>query len=350
MTRHFFGAPLRWPWHWGGYPACSRKIIVASRVGRRASAASLTNQRWHDAVHAVAHFRSPRAGPPGCAGYDNSRRTAAPAGRAPPRHRRRPPTRTTSSRRVVKASSSPARRRVSTPNMIGDSIAPTFVDGWRPVTEAVSPSGGAGRFKMADDTSPLPQDRLIIDYSYYSGVNYGPGTACRRPTCDWASTSSSRASRKPFSTARPRSNCAPRCPRSTIIGSHFGNLGMAIKGLVLCRCDLDVCAGMSMNVPTGPSVSYVLTGLPPPAPICYFTSRTHHREPVRSPAPLRRGSLEAFLSVLRPGIHPGGRGRQRGPGRRHHSLRILGPHLRPHLALCRPRGRILAPQGRLFAI
>ncbi len=51
-----------------------------------------------------------------------------------------------------------------------------------------------------------------------------------------------------------------------VIGSQIGNLGVAIKGLLLSRNDLDLSAGMSMNVPTGPGVNYFLTGLPPPGP------------------------------------------------------------------------------------
>jgi hypothetical protein len=58
-----------------------------------------------------------------------------------------------------------------------------------------------------------------------------------------------------------------RAPMSSIdvIGNQFDNLGLAFKGLLLSQNDLDVCAGMSMNVPTGPNVGYQLTGSPPPA-------------------------------------------------------------------------------------
>ncbi len=150
------------------------------------------------------------------------------------------------------------------PNMIGDSIAPTFFRVF-PSLFLVSPSGGAGRFKMADDTSPLPQDRLIADYSYYNGVNYGP---------DVAPVANVRLGVNEFEPGFEKTflngaaSVELRAPMSTVddIGSHFGNLGVALKALVYCQCDLDVCAGMSMNVPTGPSFSYALTGLPPPGP------------------------------------------------------------------------------------
>jgi hypothetical protein len=158
------------------------------------------------------------------------------------------------------------------PNMIGDSIAPTFFRIF-PSLFLVSPSGGPGRFKMADDTSPLPQDRFIADYSYCNGVNYGPNVA---PVANvrLGANEFEPGFEKTF--LNGAASVELRAPISAVddIGSHFGNLGVALKALVYCQCNLDVCAGMSMNVPTGPNYSYSLTGLPPPGPF------------IVSPAPL----------------------------------------------------------------
>ncbi len=38
-----------------------------------------------------------------------------------------------------------------------------------------SPGGVVGRLKIADDTSPMPRDRLIFDYNYFDGVPLFPG-------------------------------------------------------------------------------------------------------------------------------------------------------------------------------
>ena len=157
----------------------------------------------------------------------------------------------------------------STPNMIGDSIAPTFFNlaagtgGNTP-----TPAAGVGRFKMADDTSPLPQDRVILDYSYYSGLSYGAGAVAVPATNVRLGVNEFEPGfEKTFFNGA--ASFQLRAPMSSIdvIGSQFGNLGMALKGLVLSQDDLDVSAGMSMNVPTGPGVNYQLTGLVPPAPV-----------------------------------------------------------------------------------
>ena len=155
--------------------------------------------------------------------------------------------------------------------MIGDSIAPTFFNlaagtgGNTP-----TPAAGVGRFKMADDTSPLPQDRVILDYSYYSGLSYGAGAVAVPATNVRLGVNEFEPGfEKTFFNGA--ASFELRAPMSSInvIGSQFGNLGMALKGLVLSQDDLDVSAGMSMNVPTGPGVNYQLTGLVPPAPVIF---------------------------------------------------------------------------------
>jgi hypothetical protein len=152
------------------------------------------------------------------------------------------------------------------PNMIGDSMAPTFIRVF-PSLFVVSPSGGPGRFKMADDTSPLPRDRLIADYSYYNGVNYGPGFPAPTTNVRLGVNEFEPGFEKTFLSGA--ASIELRAPMSAIdgIGNNFGNLGVALKALVFSQRDLDVCAGMSMNVPTAPNLSIAITGLPPPGPI-----------------------------------------------------------------------------------
>jgi hypothetical protein len=120
---------------------------------------------------------------------------------------------------------------------------------------------------MADDTSPLPQDRVILDYSYYGGANYGQGIAAAPGTNVRLGVNEFEPGfEKTFLSGA--ASFELRAPMSAIdvIGSNFTDLGMAFKGLLLCENDLDVCAGMSINVPTCPSVDFQLTGLAPPFP------------------------------------------------------------------------------------
>jgi hypothetical protein len=80
---------------------------------------------------------------------------------------------------------------------------------------------------------------------------------------------------------------APGGPLSDVETSscHFGDMGIALKGLLVNRCDLAICAGMSMNVPTAPNS--VTTGLDDVAaanPACGVTSDAP-RGPKRAPSP-----------------------------------------------------------------
>lgn len=149
------------------------------------------------------------------------------------------------------------------PNMIGDFLAPTFVTvghfagtfGYV-VDTVASPGGGFGRFKMADDTSPLPQDRVLTDSSYFGGAlsANGAGGTTRLGVYGFEA-----GFEKTFLSGA--ASIEVRGPFSDVetVGTNFGDMGVALKGLLINRCDLAICAGMSMNVPTAPN--FVTSGL-----------------------------------------------------------------------------------------
>ncbi len=144
------------------------------------------------------------------------------------------------------------------PNMIGDWLVPTFVTvGHSGTSDCVSsPSGGFGRFKMADDTSPLPQDRVLLDNSYFSGA-YGANGA--GADTRFGVDGFEAGFEKTFLSGAASIELRAPLSNEDTLGTRFGDLGIAVKGLLINRSDLAICAGMSMNVPTGPNV--VDTGL-----------------------------------------------------------------------------------------
>jgi hypothetical protein len=142
------------------------------------------------------------------------------------------------------------------PNMIGDWLAPTFVTVVHQFeADAVSsPSGGFGRFKMADDTSPLPQDRVFTDSSYFGGALSADATGGYPGTTRLGIYGFEAGFEKTFLSGGASVEVrGPFCDVQTV-GSNFCDLGIAVKGLLVNRCDLAICAGMSMNVPTAPNV------------------------------------------------------------------------------------------------
>jgi hypothetical protein len=150
------------------------------------------------------------------------------------------------------------------PNMIGDFLDPTyvtvqhyiFITGPYATDSVSSPSGGFGRFKMADDTSPLPQDRVLVDNSYYGGALSadGAGGLTRQGIEGFEA-----GFEKTFLSGAASIEVRAPVSFDTTPGNRFGDLGVALKGLLVNRCDLAICAGMSMNVPTGQRV--VTSGL-----------------------------------------------------------------------------------------
>ncbi|MFO0844723.1 MAG: hypothetical protein U0797_20385 [Gemmataceae bacterium] len=121
-----------------------------------------------------------------------------------------------------------------------------------------SPSAGGlvGRQKIAEDNSPLPRDRFIFDYDFFTGVNFGPkGQGVHRfaPGYEmtffdqWASVEV----RVPFASTINSNIVADG---ATADGVLLGNLQVTLKSLLYRSQWLFVAGGLGLGAPTGADV------------------------------------------------------------------------------------------------
>ena len=144
----------------------------------------------------------------------------------------------------------------SVPNMIGDFIGATSTpSGYWSTT---NPGAGSvvGRLKMADNGSPMPQDRLIFDYSYFGNVPlfrvpmlpgmFRSGVDVHRFTLGIEKTFldglTSLEVKAPMA-ATLESTTVILAPPNRSDG-EFGNLAVTFKGLLLRRATCALSAGM----------------------------------------------------------------------------------------------------------
>ena len=148
------------------------------------------------------------------------------------------------------------------PNMIGDFLGTSGVfvgDPFNPPPPPYFygivplPGNAIPRFKMAENTSPLPQDRLYFDYSYYHNVSitdpaidvdaYVPGF--EKTFLDGLMSFEMRL---PMADTL-NNNLIYNGPNATADG-EVGNLGMALKAILLQNRRLTFSGGLAMTVPT----------------------------------------------------------------------------------------------------
>lgn len=159
------------------------------------------------------------------------------------------------------------------PNMIGDflglTLIPLTASGSPFSVEVPTPGGAVGRFKMAENTSPRPKDRV---YGYYALMHNVPisGPVFAEPAgqqidvnafvvgfektflCDAASVEV----RLPMASTLSSDVIIPTgSPVPTPITGELGNLGVALKLLVVDRPELGVSAGLAMNFATADDVT-----------------------------------------------------------------------------------------------
>ena len=146
------------------------------------------------------------------------------------------------------------------PNMIGDffgsigSIA-TVLEGRTTFTVPLGSGNSFPRFKMAENTSPLPQDRVYFDYDDYHNVPLSdPAIDVNAFAPGFEKTFFDEAMsfelRTPFANTLDNNNIVGGATPTSRF--QFGDLGMALKALVLENDKLAVSAGLAMTVPTGP--------------------------------------------------------------------------------------------------
>ena len=118
---------------------------------------------------------------------------------------------------------------------------------------ALPPDGGiVGRTKLADDNNPLPRDRFIFNYDYYSNPILAAGLDVYRTAFGMEKTFFDRQASFEFrmpvaSTLNNLSGAGGLSSRDI----EFGNLFTAVKGLLIQSDVLNASAGVAVSWPTG---------------------------------------------------------------------------------------------------
>jgi hypothetical protein len=152
------------------------------------------------------------------------------------------------------------------PNMMGDSGGlPAFVQ-VSPGRYATAPVAGGGRsFKISENDSPTPTDRVFFDYNHFqNGIQLGSGFASLDQFTFGVEKSlvdglASVELRTPFA----HGLSATQGPGTFGAEDYeFGNMALALK-VPLQQCDnYTISAGLGVTLPTARDGSYIETGIP----------------------------------------------------------------------------------------
>ncbi len=126
------------------------------------------------------------------------------------------------------------------------------------------PGGAVPRFKLAEDTNPMPQDRVFLNYDYYHNVPINPATdpniGVNAYTPGFEKTflcgMMSFEMRLPMATTLDN-NVFFDGTTNTSEG-EIGNLSMALKCLLFQRDTFALSGGLAMTVPTAKGSQYYI--------------------------------------------------------------------------------------------
>ncbi len=149
------------------------------------------------------------------------------------------------------------------PNMIGDFFGGTFLLGSL-LGATVSLAGGDRRFKVAENVSPIPQDRILFNYNHFHNALLDINDekqSLDRFTFGFEKTvlagTSSIEVRLPFGHGLDSSQAFGADDTQ---GTELGNLALAFKTTLLSGCHWMVSAGTTMTLPTGDDFALSLGG------------------------------------------------------------------------------------------
>ncbi|MCC6126497.1 MAG: hypothetical protein IT426_16175 [Pirellulales bacterium] len=143
-----------------------------------------------------------------------------------------------------------------------------------------SPSGGVvGRLKIADDTSPMPRDRVIFDYNYFDAVPLFPGgVAVNRFTPGFEKTLfdgwMSFEMKLPMATTLDSTIVQDGVTNTS--NGEFGNMLLTWKSLVMLRENWALSGGLSVAPPTAGDVRVVAAD---GTPLLQVANRATHLGP-----------------------------------------------------------------------
>jgi hypothetical protein len=173
----------------------------------------------------------------------------------------------------------------SAPNMIGDffggGAVSVFSDGVF-VGAAPLPGNAVPRFKMAENTSPLPQDRVYFDFSTYSNV----------PLTDRPIGVNAYAAGFEKTLCNGLMSVEVRAPMATTLDNdiffdgstetatgEFGDLGVAFKTLLIRREKFILSGGLAMTLPTAQDNLYYFDRQSTFTPAMLIENQSVHLQP-----------------------------------------------------------------------
>ncbi len=116
-----------------------------------------------------------------------------------------------------------------------------------------TPSANVGRMKIAENTSPIPRDRLIFNYSYFDNTQLLPsGVNVNRFTLGFEKTFSRQTAsielKMPMLTTLNSTQIHDAPP--SLSTYEFGNLSVTFKKMILLRKTWGLSMGLQIAVPT----------------------------------------------------------------------------------------------------
>lgn len=151
------------------------------------------------------------------------------------------------------------------PNMVGDYLGGfmTLQNTGGVNTQCPLPGGAIPRFKMGENTSPIPVDRVYFNYDYYSGVPINATTVAGASQTLNLSAYTPGFEKTLFGGVM---SVELRLPMATTLSHHIfldgstnvaegevGNLGVVVKALLLQSDTLAVSGGLGIDCPTAPN-------------------------------------------------------------------------------------------------
>jgi hypothetical protein len=141
-----------------------------------------------------------------------------------------------------------------------------------------SPGGVVGRLKIAEDTSPMPRDRLIFDYNYFDGVPLAGGVGINRFTPGFEKTFADgwMSFEMKFPIAATLDSTITEGGLTSTNNGEFGNMLLTWKSLIVLRDTWALSGGLTVAPPTADDVSVVS---PDGTPLVRVLNRSTHLGP-----------------------------------------------------------------------
>jgi hypothetical protein len=141
-------------------------------------------------------------------------------------------------------------------------------------------SGGVvGRTKIAEDTSPIPRDRILFDYSFFDAVPLAPGGVnVHRFTPGFEKTflDGMMSFEMKIPMAVTMDSTVVQDGGTDLSHGEFGDLAMTFKALLIQWEQLAFCGGLMVTAPTASDTNVILSD---GTPLVHIANRSTHLAP-----------------------------------------------------------------------